>query len=417
MSTNTFQGAAMHCRRALLTSLALGLTLVSHAVAVERRPPALAGNVLNMNEGTVVMSYTGAYGDAKWSGLHLFDGDPKSSWCSQSGKAKTSEFVVELPTVYELDKIAIDTSDVQEPDYPGISAKTVEVWGSTESARDGYKKLGVANGVKKGWIATPLPGKPKVQWLKFFVTNNWGHKEFTEITEIEAFGRRVGTPVYAKFDGIYSSNWGPIKLQQNGTFVAGCYTHQQGTIRGVAQGRTLRFDWAQKGNGNHGTALMVLSQDGSVLNGVWYTDGVMRGDWLGTRDDSLACSCETSGITLADRLNTSRRAILYGIYFDTNSDLIKPESQPALTELLQALQEKPAAHVLIEGHTDSTNTDQYNLILSQKRAQAVINWLVRSGIAKDRLTARGFGESKPVADNNTLQGRALNRRVEVSLAK
>lgn len=407
----------MDCRRALLTSLALGLTLVSNAVAVEQRPPALAGNVLNMNEGTVVLSYTGNYGAAKWSGLHLFDGDVKSSWCSPSGKAKTSEFVVELPTIYELDKIAIDNSDVQEPDYPGISAKTVEVWGSTTSAKDGWKKIGIAQGSKKGWTATPLPGKPKAQWLKFFVTGNWGHKEFTEITEIEAFGKRVGTPVYAKFDGIYSSNWGPIKLQQSGSAVAGCYTHQQGTLRGAAQGRTLRFDWAQKGNGNHGTAMMVLNQDGSVLNGVWYTDGVMQGDWLGTRDDNLACSCETSGVTIGDRLNTSRRAIIYGIYFDTNSDLIKPESAPALTELLQALQEKPTTNVLIEGHTDSTNTDQYNLNLSQRRAQAVISWLVRSGIAKNRLAAKGFGETKPVADNSTLQGRALNRRVEVSVTK
>ena len=407
----------MDCRHALMTSLALGITLVSNAVAVEQRPAALAGNVLNMNEGTVVMSYSGDYGDAKWSGLHLFDGDPKSSWCSPSGKAKGSEFVVELPTTYELDKIAIDNSDVQESEYPGISAKTVEIWGSTTSARDGFKKLGVASGTRKGWTATPLAGKPKAQWLKFFVTNNWGSKEFTEMTEIEAFGKRVGTPVYAKFDGIYSSNWGPIKLSQHGTTVTGCYTHKRGSLRGAAQGRTLRFDWAQKGNGNHGTALMVLSQDGSVLNGVWYTDGVMRGDWLGTRDDSQTCNCQTSGITIADRLNDARRAILYGINFDTNSDVIKSESEPALRELLQALQDSPNMNLLIEGHTDSTNTDQYNLSLSQRRAQSVIAWLVKNGIAKGRLTAKGFGESKPVADNSTMQGRALNRRVEVSVVK
>lgn len=181
-------------------------------------------------------------------------------------------------------------------------------------------------------------------------------------------------------------------------------------------GHVLRFDWAQKGNGRTGTAMMVLNSAGTVLNGVWYANGRMGGEWLGKKDDSQQCQCEPAPVAtgIANLLMDVHRAVIYGIHFDTNSAVIKPQSEPALKELLNALNRQPSMKIEIQGHTDSQNSDQYNNALSQKRAQAVMAWLVAHKIPAARMKAIGFGESSPIADNATPQGRALNRRVEVA---
>jgi len=104
---------------------------------------------------------------------------------------------------------------------------------------------------------------------------------------------------------------------------------------------------------------------------------------------------------------------LRGIYFDVNKTTIKPESRPALEDASKILKENPTIRVEIQGHTDSQGSDEHNLKLSDGRAWSVVNYLVQNfGIDQSRLTAKGYGESRPVADNGTAAGRALNRRVE-----
>jgi outer membrane protein OmpA-like peptidoglycan-associated protein len=104
---------------------------------------------------------------------------------------------------------------------------------------------------------------------------------------------------------------------------------------------------------------------------------------------------------------------LRGIYFNTAKATIKPESRPALEDAAKILKDNPTIKVEIQGHTDSQGSDEYNLTLSDKRAWAVVNYLIQNfGIEADRLVAKGYGEAKPVADNEKEEGRALNRRVE-----
>jgi len=121
---------------------------------------------------------------------------------------------------------------------------------------------------------------------------------------------------------------------------------------------------------------------------------------------------ETAG-NIAEALEKTRRAVLYGIRFDSNSAVPRPESAATLQQLLDLLRARPALGLLVEGHTDSQNTEEFNQALSQNRAKAIVDWLVKNGIAAGRLGPVGFGESRPVADNRTAEGRALNRRVEV----
>ena len=102
-----------------------------------------------------------------------------------------------------------------------------------------------------------------------------------------------------------------------------------------------------------------------------------------------------------------------GILFDVDSDRLRPESTPVLKELQTTLTTHADLKLTIEGHTDHTGEDAHNLDLSQRRARAVVAWLTQQGIAADRLEAEGKGETEPVADNATPEGRQQNRRVVV----
>lgn len=115
----------------------------------------------------------------------------------------------------------------------------------------------------------------------------------------------------------------------------------------------------------------------------------------------------------AAEINKTGHASVYGIEFDTGKSTIKPQSEKVLGDVLSLLQAQTDWKMKIEGHTDSTGTKAGNQILSQQRAAAVVAWLVKNGIARDRLTPAGMGDSKPIADNGTDQGRARNRRVEL----
>jgi outer membrane protein OmpA-like peptidoglycan-associated protein len=119
--------------------------------------------------------------------------------------------------------------------------------------------------------------------------------------------------------------------------------------------------------------------------------------------------------TVEKQLTEQKRAVTYGIYFDFNKDTIKPESEPVLKQIVQAMTDNPTWKLTVEGHTDNIGGDVYNLDLSKRRAAAVKQVLVtRYHISTDRLSTDGFGASRPVESNDTLEGRARNRRVELT---
>ena len=99
------------------------------------------------------------------------------------------------------------------------------------------------------------------------------------------------------------------------------------------------------------------------------------------------------------------------VFFDNNSSKLKPESFKDLDLAVGFLKAVPTATGVIEGHTDANGSDAYNQRLSEERAKAVRDYIISMGIDPSRLEARGLGESQPVADNSTPEGRAQNRRV------
>ena len=107
------------------------------------------------------------------------------------------------------------------------------------------------------------------------------------------------------------------------------------------------------------------------------------------------------------------KLVLEGVNFDNDKAVIRAEDMPTLDAAAETLKKWGDAKVEVAGHTDDQASDDYNQALSQKRAQAVVDYLVGKGIAAERLSAKGYGESKPVADNATAEGRFKNRRVEL----
>ncbi len=105
------------------------------------------------------------------------------------------------------------------------------------------------------------------------------------------------------------------------------------------------------------------------------------------------------------------KIVLRGINFDFDKSDIKPEFVPVLDEAVKILKESSDIKVMIEGHTDWTGTEKYNLGLSERRAASVCNYLVEKGISQNILEAIGYGEADPIADNHTPEGRSMNRRV------
>lgn len=114
-----------------------------------------------------------------------------------------------------------------------------------------------------------------------------------------------------------------------------------------------------------------------------------------------------------DSLQKSGRVAVYGINFDTGRATLQPGSEQVLAEVRALLEQHPALKLRIEGHTDNVGLAESNQALSEARAAAVKAWLVGQGIAGDRLATAGFGDTRPVETNDTEEGRARNRRVEL----
>lgn len=108
---------------------------------------------------------------------------------------------------------------------------------------------------------------------------------------------------------------------------------------------------------------------------------------------------------------------LNNIFFDFDKDVLKDESIPELQKLIRLMNEYPSIRVEIGAHTDAEGSDAYNVDLSQRRARSVVTYLVSEGITPSRLLSRGYGETTPIATNETDEGRALNRRVEFRLIR
>jgi OOP family OmpA-OmpF porin len=137
----------------------------------------------------------------------------------------------------------------------------------------------------------------------------------------------------------------------------------------------------------------------------------MDTDKDGVPDNLDQCPNTPLGATVDDRGCWTYAA---KVLFDLNSAEVKSEAYPMLNESVLILKKNPNLKVEIDGHADSTGAAAYNMTLSEKRAEAIKAYFVSRGIDPNRLTTKGFGITKPAASNKTKEGRAKNRRVELT---
>jgi outer membrane protein OmpA-like peptidoglycan-associated protein len=182
-----------------------------------------------------------------------------------------------------------------------------------------------------------------------------------------------------------------------------------GIAAGAATNNTGAFDI---GNDNEDKALAIST--GAVSGAIL---GALLGHCLLDRE-----VMETTQVTAAPPPAPApppppvqQKIVLRGVNFDFNKSTIRADAASTLKEAAAILKQNADVKVSVEGHTDAIGSEAYNMKLSLRRAAAVKAFLVREGVAESRLSVRGFGKSQPVASNDTEDGRAQNRRVELKI--
>ncbi len=193
-----------------------------------------------------------------------------------------------------------------------------------------------------------------------------------------------------------------------GALLAGCAT-QQGTNTAVGTG-------VGAGLGAGIGALIGGGKGAAIGAGVGAAAGGITGyNWQAIHN-KLTGATQGTGTTITEQPDGSLKLnIPSSVTFDTNSYAIKPSFQSVLGQVAQTLNQNPEVIAQVVGHTDSTGQPAYNQTLSVNRAQSVANYLAQQGVAPQRLSAEGRGQTQPIADNSTEAGRAQNRRVEIFL--
>jgi outer membrane protein OmpA-like peptidoglycan-associated protein len=200
-----------------------------------------------------------------------------------------------------------------------------------------------------------------------------------------------------------------IGLLGGSLILSGCGTSKmfQGGGIGAGAGAAVGAGVGAIAGGGKGAA--IGAGIGAVLGGT-------AGAIIGKKMDKQAAELEQIEGAQVEKVNEGQAIKVTfesGILFATNSSTLNTASRASLDKFATSLMNNPDTDVSIYGHTDSTGSDAINNPLSERRAEAVYNYLLSKGVSGNRMTSAGFGSTQPIADNSTVAGRAENRRVEV----
>ena len=389
--------------------------------AAPATPPSTDINLTSYANGAWILKKPAEY-DETWSAFWLLDERSQTGWATPKGTVTPQEVLIALPEQSVIKALEFDSASVDGDEQGTRSARDVAIEVSNVGPTTGFEVLAaVSLKAKKDKQRFAIAKAVTARWIKLTIKNNHGSAEYIELFDVRAYGEQKTKTAAPNLSGTYATNYSNFRLQQDGALVSGCYEHADGLItNGGVDGRVTRFTWVQAKE--RGPAVLTFSPDGKEMLGLWWPEGQTDGTgfiWTGKKVSDTVGSCphwngaQTASSQLAKDITETGRARIYGINFDTDLDVIKPESKAALENIVKLAKEKGDWKFTIEGHTDSTATPAYNQSLSEKRAAAVKTYLAAAGVAGTRLAAQGLGATKPVADNGTAMGRAQNRRVEL----
>jgi outer membrane protein OmpA-like peptidoglycan-associated protein len=203
--------------------------------------------------------------------------------------------------------------------------------------------------------------------------------------------------VQFKFDGDWAKRPSPLQITQN---YANAIKKAGGEI--IYQSESQLCGKIAKGDDTYWVSV--------------YSDGSGDYNVSSVKEEKMKQDVVMTAEEIKGTIKDEGHAVFYGIYFDTDKAALKPESNAALTEIAKFLKQNPAVQVFMVGHTDNTGDFAHNVQLSKERAQAVVSELVnRHGVKATQLKGEGVGPLAPVATNATEEGKAKNRRVELTV--
>lgn len=346
--------------------------------------------------------------------VRSMDGDVTAFTVADVAPADTvTEFVYQLPAPTTFDRLAVP--NVRETPSPSATfTKLVEVHGSSTSATAGFVLLGSATlqtHASRGLVTElTIAAKPAVRWVKLRLVggiNIMRPASSLEFSEIIGNGTQETPALATNFQGIWRTQANRMRLTQNGPVVSGCYD-RSGDLTGTVSGNILRATGINRMDKTASAFILSVAADGG-LRGVRSSNGSPFR--LYTVAPAAAGTNVDCGEPAPPALGCG--SIIHSLTFAYDSADLRPEASPVLEELFKGLRDSSSTGIVIEGHTSSEGSEEYNDRLSERRAQSVVADLARRGLARSRLTAAGIGERRPIATNNDESGRSLNRRVEV----
>lgn len=394
--------------------VAVALLLQAMPAAGSAEP---AIDYLTLASGAVPVHVSGAgatKGATVSQALQVVDGNPVGfSVVSRATDETDVEFVYELPALTSFSRFAVPNV-LETPSPSQTFFRHVEVHGTTVGADSGFVLLASATletHASKGMVSElAIHATPPVRWVKvrlFGGIQMTNPAMFLEFSEIIGNGSQAAVPMSEAFAGKWRARGAKIDLQQAGPIVSGCYD-ANGDLTGTVSGRILQATGAERTTGVKSAFVLAVTEDGAI-RGVRSTNGApFRLFEAAAAPAGTVALCKD-----AAPAKLGCGSVIHGIAFAYDSAELRPESEPVLAELYRGLQAETKAAIVIEGHTSSEGTTEYNQALSERRAAAVRADLLRRGLAAERLRAVGIGEARPIAPNDDDSGRSINRRVEI----
>jgi len=392
-----------------LTAFVLSMGVAAGDDAQQQR------DLLTLAQGAVPLKIAGnGRGLGMEQALRIIDGDAGGfTVVNRADDETVVELLYELPAATRFDRFAVPNV-LETPSPSQTFFRHIDVYGSDQSADAGYVRLAGAelatHAAKGQQTELELESSPPVRWVKLRLQGGiemLRPKMFLEFTELIGNGIQQHRDPDDAFNGAWRGRGVRLELRQDGAAVSGCYD-RDGELAGTVTGSVLHATGATARAGIRSVFVLGVTSDGAI-RGVSSTNGAPFRLYEGQpvkRGTLKVCQQPEPPVIGCG-------SVVHGIRFDFDSAALRPESTVILDQLFAGLSGAEASRITIEGHTSSEGTERYNQQLSERRAAAVRQDLVRRGLAAERVEAVGIGEVRPIASNRDENGRSLNRRVEI----